>query len=262
MDNRVDDLDADIKARVEFVPAGVRSELAQAVAAFVLAEQRERDASAEYAKALDVVRRSVADSPKDVFERAIDARRMFDKVTRDNAAIWGAFFERAANASGFGINRDAVKAYVCGKEGLSLVRVGVDGCVAFRREDGSGAIGEPMKKPVVKVLESFTPPKDPDGDAVADIESAVISALPDGCVESVVRLLDLRERVEQCTQTLNDACDRVGAAYRNVQEAELREKHSISNALAAQERRDQEKKERIAKLRAEADKLEAESQRG
>ena len=119
-----------------------------------------------------------------------------------------------------------------------------------------------MKKAVEKVLNSFTPPKDPEGDAVVEIESAITDALPDGFADSMLRLIDLRKDFDLCTKRLDEACERVGAAYRNLKEAELRETYSISNAVAAQERRDLEKKERIAKLRAEADKLEAESRRG
>ena len=260
MSNKVDNLDADIKAQVQSVPANVRSEYAQAVSAFAIAEKAERDASAAYEEALKAVRSSLPDS-KETALRVIDARKKFDKAMRDNAAIWEAFFKRADKASGFGINRDAVRDYVCGKKGISLVAYG-EGCVALKGEDGSGRVYGPMKKAVEKVLNSFTPPKDPEGDAVVEIESAITDALPDGFADSMLRLIDLRKDFDLCTKRLDEACERVGAAYRNLKEAELRETYSISNAVAAQERRDLEKKERIAKLRAEADKLEAESRRG
>lgn len=261
METKLDNLDADIKAQVIFVPANVRSEHAQAVAAFAIAEKEERDARAAYEKALEVVRRSLPDS-KETASRIAETRKRFAKVSRDNTAIWDAFFKRAEAASGFGINRDVVRAYVCGNKDLSLVEGGGEGCVIFQDKSNKWRCSGVMKKSVVKVIESFTPPTEPDADAAAEIESAFIKGLPDGFSESVERLIDLRKEFEKRTEGLERACDRVGVAYRNLKEAELRETYSISNALAAQERRDQEKKERIAKLRAEADKLEAESRRG
>ena len=247
METKLENLDADIKAKVIFVPADVRSEHARAIAAFALAEKEEQDAKAAHEKALEAVRRSLPDS-KETALRVADARKRYVKASRENAAIWEAFFKRAEAASGFGINRDVVRAYVCGRKGLSLVEGGGDGYVVFRDESNKLQCAGVMKKAVVKVIESFTPPTETVmSQAAAEVESAFIEGLPDGFSESMERLIELRKEFEKRTEGLERACDRVGAAYGKLKVAELQEKDSISNALAAQERRDLERKERIAK---------------